>query len=545
MQKNTYARLGRLKLACFLVASVALLSLFGFTSPDRDSGGQIPALMLSYDVLHYDLQVTIDPTKKYLTGKNTITARSLSHLQIFQCHLDESLTVTAVTVNQKTTPFRQALGQIEVNLSIPISLGAEFKVTIEYAGHPVSSDNAPWKGGFVWQKTREGQPWIGVTCQGEGGDLWWPCKDDPADEPDRGMGIQVTAPKALKTLTNGRLLGYRENDDDTATSTWAVSYPINTYLVTLNIGPYEPVYDTYHGVNGTLSIPIIFWAVPEHLENAKTLTPQIANILRVLGRRFGEYPYVRDKFWIAETPYLGMEHQTIIAYGASFEDNSYGFDTILLHEIAHEWWGNHVTAADWADFWIPEGFATYAEALYTEETLGRAKYLEYMREIRSRILNRVPLVVGRKVPASKSYHPDVYNKGAFVLHNLRYLVGDDAFFDIIYRFATQPEYTNGNNIETKQFIDLCKNESGSYDWFWQRYLYQHKLPNWTLNRESMETGDQLVFRWDDEHFEMPVTIRINGRDTRYDPTAGVITLVVPHKAVVEIDPEGWLLAERS
>ena len=537
--------LARLKLVFLLVAPMALLSLFGFTSLDRDSGGKIPEQMQSYDVLHYDLQVTIDPTRKYLSGKNTITARSLSHLPSFLCHLDEALTVTAVTVNQETAPFHQADGEIEVDLSHPLASGAEFKVTIEYAGHPPTSDNAPWKGGFVWQKTRAGKPWIGVTCQGEGGDLWWPCKDDPADEPDRGMSIQVTAPKALKTLTNGRLLGYRENDDETATSTWAVSYPINTYLVTLNIGPYEPVYDTYHGVNGNLSIPIIFWAVPEHLENAKILMPQVPDILRVLGRRFGEYPYLRDKCWIAETPYLGMEHQTIIAYGASFENNGYGFDTILLHEIAHEWFGNHVSAADWADFWIQEGFATYAEAIYTEETLGKSKYLEYMQQIRSRILNRVPLVVGRQVPASKSYHPDVYNKGAFVLHNLRYLVGDDAFFDIIHRFATQTEYTNGNNVETKHFIDLCTNVSGSYEWFWQRYLYQPKLPTWTLNRESLESGDRLVFRWDDVHFEMPVTIRINGKDTRFDPSAGVINVAVPHEAIVEIDPEGWLLAEQD
>ena len=187
----------------------------------------------------------------------------------------------------------------------------------------------------------------------------------------------------------------------------------------MNIAPYVPIEESYKGIDGTLDERIVFWALPEHVEKARVMWKQAPKMLEVLGRRFGEYPFLRDKYWVAETPYLGMEHQTIVAYGADFEDNKFGFDSLLLHETAHEWWGNKITAADWGDFWIHEGFGTYAEAVFVNDTLGVEKYLEYMRRPRKHLGNRKPIVQGRDLTAGAAYIGDIYGKGALVLHTLR------------------------------------------------------------------------------------------------------------------------------
>ena len=147
-------------------------------------------------------------------------------------------------------------------------------------------------------------------------------------------------------------------------------YPINNYLVTVNIAPYVAIEERYNGVDGTLDETLVFWSVPEYEPHARVMWEQMPRILEVFGRRFGEFPFFEDKFAVAHAPYYGMEHQTLVAYGALFTDNGYGFDDLLLHEVAHEWWGNKITVADWADFWIQEGFATYAEAVYVNDTLG-------------------------------------------------------------------------------------------------------------------------------------------------------------------------------
>ncbi len=158
-------------------------------------------------------------------------------------------------------------------------------------------------------------------------------------------------------------------------------------------------------------------------------------ILEVLGARFGEYPFLADKMWVAHAPYLGMEHQTIVAYGSGFEDNDFGFDELLLHEVAHEWWGNKITASDWADLWLHEGFASYAEALYVLDTLGEVRYLDYMQHLRIRMANRVPLIKGADLTSAEAFSPDIYGKGAWVLHMLRFLLGDELMTEILWRFA--------------------------------------------------------------------------------------------------------------
>jgi aminopeptidase N len=267
-------------------------------------------------------------------------------------------------------------------------------------------------------------------------------------------------------------------------------------------------------------------------------------ILEVLGRRFGEYPFFEDKFWVAHAPYLGMEHQTLVAYGDQFQDNEYGFDDLLLHEVSHEWWGNKVTAKDWADFWLHEGFAVYTEALYVLDTLGEQRYLDYMAMLRDRISNRAPVVQGDDLTAAGAYTGDIYPKGAWVLHMLRWLLGDDQFFEVLWRFANDEAFAYGF-VETEDLMALVAEVSGRDDlnWFWDRYLFKAKLPRWTISRTPGPKGDLVHLSWDEPGFEMPLPVRIGGEIRRIEMSGGQVDLVVPPLQSVEVDPEGWVLAQ--
>jgi aminopeptidase N len=284
---------------------------------------------------------------------------------------------------------------------------------------------------------------------------------------------------------------------------------------------------------------------------------QAPKMLEVLGKRFGEYPFFDDKYWVAETSYYGMEHQTIVAYGADFKDNKYGFDDLLLHETAHEWWGNKITARDWADFWIHEGFGTYAEALFVNDTLGVDKYLAYTARWRHRIANRQPIVQGKDITAGQAYIGDIYGKGALVLHTLRYLLGDEAFFAVIHDYANDPRYAY-KLTSTADFTAIVEERLGhAIPWFWQRYLYTAELPRYRISRASGPAGaersvpegageiERVTIEWNDPGFAMPLPVKVGDEIRRVEMAGGRAELAVAPGTPVEVDPQGWVLAEAA
>jgi aminopeptidase N len=510
-----------------------------------DSGGPLRPRQAAYDVRRYDLEVRLDPETRTLTGTNRATLLTVAPLDAVELQLDDHLQVASAQVDGVPAAFTHADGLITVPLAAPWPAGQLHTVTIAYGGHPKVAAKPPWIDGVVWAKTPAGAPWLGVTVEGDGADDWWPCKDHPSDEPDEGMSIALTVPSSLVGLSNGRQLGETVNADGTTTTRWVVSYPINNYDVTYNVAPYVPIAADYHGIDGTRAEKIVFWALPEHVEKARALWAREGpKILEVLGRRFGEYPFWNDKFWVAEAPYLGMEHQTLVAYGARFQDNKFGFDELLLHEVAHEWWGNKVTARDWADFWLHEGFATYAEALYVLDTQGEDKYLEYIARTRRRVRNRVPIVQGHDLTAMAAYRGDIYSKGALVLHTLKWLIGDDAFFTVLHRFATDDAYAY-KLVSTADFERLVEEVSGrATPWFWNRYLERAEPPRWTLARAPAADGrDTVTLAWDDPAFELPLPITVGGEARRVEMPGGRTSFEVPAGTAVEIDPRGLVLAE--
>jgi aminopeptidase N len=395
-------------------------------APSGVSGGRLRPAEAAYDVRRYDLALTVFPAERRIAGRNRVTVEARAPLDRFELDLVDRFAVRSASVDGAPSSVRHAGGRVEVELRAPWRAGERHAVEIAYDGRPRVAPNAPWDGGFVWAKSRDGSPWVAVAVQDPGADEWWPAKDHPGDEPDEGLSIELTVPAGLVGLATGRKVA-ETRGAGTTTTRWESSFPVNNYAVTINVGPYLPVEEIYHGIDGAQSAPIVFWALPEDVERARVLWRQAPRMLEVLGRRFGEYPFLADKYAVAQSPHLGMEHQTLVAYGARFRDNPYGFDWLLMHETAHEWWGNAVTVRDWADFWIHEGFATYSEAVFVNDTLGVEKYLAYMRRLRRGVRNRLPIVRGRDLDTVAAYHGDIYGKGACVLHTLRWLLGDDAF----------------------------------------------------------------------------------------------------------------------
>ena len=531
-------------IASALVSLLAFLIGLGWFVKRQmlESGGALPASMAAYDVRHYDLAVRVDPMEQSIDGQSTVTVIAREPVEVFEINLDSRLEVMSVKSAGVSCTFRHTGGVIAVEPREHWAVGERHEVTIAYGGKPKVALRPPWIDGFVWSETPSGAPWVGVTGQGDGGDNWWPCKDHPSDEPDEGMDIALTVPSDLVGLSNGRMMDRIDNGNGTVTTTWRVSYPINNYLVTVNIAPYVAIEERYHGVDGSLDEPLVFWALPEYEQYARNTWKQMPRILEVLGRRFGEYPFFEDKFAVVHAPYYGMEHQTLVAYGALFTDNDFGFDDLLLHEVAHEWWGNKITVSDWADFWIQEGFATYAEAIYVLDTLGEARYLDYMARLRQRIDNLHPVVQGEDLTSSQAYSSEIYFKGAWVLHSLRWLIGDEDFFTVIWRFANDPEFAFGL-VSSQALAELVLEVSGrEIGWFWERYLYRAEEPKWRLKRRLEGDRDRVTFSWDDSDFEMPLPLRVAGIERRVEMTGGRASILVDRGATVEVDPLGYVLA---
>lgn len=282
--------------------------------------------------------------------------------------------------------------------------------------------------------------------------------------------------------------------------------------------------------------------------------PEILEHLRFFEEVAGPYPFRQEKYGVTQVPYLGMEHQTVIAYGANFDNGAmvggvdWGFDALHHHELAHEWYGNAVTAADWKDLWLHEGLATYMQPLYLEHTQGPERYHAYMASMRHPIANREPVAPQEPRTIQEIYGLDLYYKGAWILHTLRYLVGDEAFRTVLRRWVypdPRLECLTGGTptrlVDTRDFIELVEEITGQeLDWFFDVYLRQPALPALAVERSD----GSLRLRWETPaglRFPMPVHVLVGGELRRVEMPEGKAELPIPPGAEVSVDPHGWIL----
>ncbi len=481
--------------------------------------GQLNKFRSCYDVHYYDLSLNIDQKTKSLDGIVEIHAVAKNNFDTLQLDLHQNFTIIELSSMNPSGKLTFRRKERAIYIYYPQKKGANFSLTVQYQGKPVKAKKPPWIGGFVW-KEKKGKPWTGVACESDGASIWWPLKDHTNDEPD-SMRMHYTVPEGLIAVGNGQLEN-TETKNGKNTFHWYVSYPINTYNVTLYIGNFHQINETYTTINGN-KVSLQYFVLEKNIKKAQEHFKQVKPILDVYEQKFGEYPWVKDGFKLIESPYAGMEHQTAIAYGNGYKNNFNNTDYIILHEVAHEWWGNSVSAADMAHVWIQEGFATYSEALYYEEEIDKTAYENILLLYKWFIKNKYP-VVG--VSDRRWFHykksSDVYVKGAWILHSLRTQINnEDMFFDIIKTFYQKYEY---KTVTTDQFIEIVNEKTKTdYNWFFNHYLYKNEAPE--LEYAISEEG-VLYYRWNNtspEFDKLKITITNKGKDITLIPSDRIQT----------------------
>lgn len=470
--------------------------------------GEMTDLRSCFDVHYYDLAANIHPDSKSLSGVVEIHAVAETDFDSLQIDLHPNFKIKKLMDPAENKEINYLRKERAVMMKHPQKKGNRFVLQVEYEGKPHVAKKAPWKGGFVWKKDKKGKPWIGVACESDGASIWWPLKDHTADEPD-SVRMHYTVPEDLVAVGNGQFEG-ETTDGKQTTYHWFVSYPVNTYNITVYAGDFKNLQDTYKGINGE-DLSLDYYVLDENYEKAKSHFKQVHPILKVYEEKFGEYPWYADGFKLVESPYAGMEHQTAIAYGNGYKNGSGSdVDYIILHEVAHEWWGNSITAKDLADVWLQEGFATYAEALYYEDTAGKAGYDRHLALYKIFIKNKYP-VVGVKDRRWFHYKKssDAYMKGAWILQTLRIQINDDPlFFDILKSFYQTYKY---QLVESKDFIELVNEKTNSnYSWFFDQYLNKNLVPEF----EYAYTEDGgFYYRWSNMSRDFtPFKIRMKTQD---------------------------------
>ncbi len=510
-----------------------------------DSGGKLMPEQAAYDVHYYALDLALDPTAHTLAGTATVEATMVQPEDFLVLDLDTVYAIGEVRVDGAPRPFHREGGKLWIGLETTRQPGTRVAATVRYSGTPRTARRAPWDGGFVWATTAAGQPWIATAVQNEGADLWWPCKDHPSDEPD-SMTIAVTVPQGLFVASNGRLRERRAVPGGER-FTWFVSTPINNYGVALNVAPYREIAGHFTSVTGE-RVPMFFWVLPERYDDGLRLFEEMKAHLNFYERTLGPYPFRADKYGVAHTPHLGMEHQTIIAYGSDFDDEPDGFDWLHHHELGHEWWGNLVTAWDWRDFWIHEGFCTYMQGLYAEEREGQAGLERYVRKWHQGLANTRPVAPRASQSTDTAYNGDIYNKGALVLHSLRFLVGDSLFRQSLRRFAyptpQMESVTDGSQtrlVTTDDYVHLVSRLAGrDLAWFFEVYVRQPALPA----LRTTQDGEWLKLQWEvpgDLPFPMPVEVEVAGVRQRVEMPEGKGQVRVPPGSQAVVDGAGWVL----
>ncbi len=470
--------------------------------------GMLTPLRTCYDVTYYHLDITVDTTTQSIRGTNSIYFSVVEPFSTMQIDLFDTMKIEKIVYGKTELQFKREFNAVFITFPVALKKNSTQSIVVHYSGTPIIAKRAPWDGGFVWTRNTTGALWIATACQGIGASLWLPCKDHQSDKPDSVL-LSVTVPKGLTDISNGRL---RNKVDESKSSTrfdWFVSYPINTYNISLNIGTFEHFDEQYNN-----ALTCDYYVQPYNLEKAREQFKQVKPMLRVFEKYFGAYPFYNDGYKLVETPYLGMEHQSAVAYGngyvngykgASSSDVGLKFDFIIIHESGHEWWGNSVTSKDIADMWIHEGICSYSEVVYLEELYGKKEALRYMNAQRWKVGNTAPIIGTYNVGNEGS--PDMYNKGCLMLHTLRSVVDNDSlWFTLLRGIANDFKYTTTSTQEIVEYV--YKKTEKDFSYFFRQYLNYPKLPQ--LHIVLRQKGNTLTmkYKWntDVSEFAMPIKI---------------------------------------
>jgi aminopeptidase N len=494
-----------------------------------------------WDVKKYDLSVEPDFAQKSIKGNNKISFEIIKDITnpTFQIDLQQPMKADKVEANFPIADYKQDGDFIWVKTNKSFKKGEKYTIDITYSGNPTIAKRAPWDGGWVFTKDENGNPWMSVADEGIGASIWLPTKDIWSDEPDNGVVMKIITPKDLVGVGNGKLIN-KKTQGDKIVYTWEVKNPINAYSIIPNIGKYVNFKDTFNGEKGKLDLD--YWVIDYNLEKAKKQFQQVKPMLSAFEYWFGPYPFYEDSYKLVDSPYLGMEHQSNVAYGNGYQNGYLGndlsgtgvglnWDYIIIHESGHEWFANNITAKDQADMWVHEGFTMYSEVLFTEKYMDKKSADTYMQGIHRTVDNDYPII--GKYGVRNEGSGDMYPKGASMLHTIRQVINNDDKFREILRGINKDFYHQ--TVTTEQIENYISKKSGiDFSSVFNQYLRTTKIP--TL--EYSQKGEELKFRYTNVIKNLKLPIIVEG--TTINPTEEWQTVKLKKSSPVEFNQNYYI-----
>ncbi|WP_379969575.1 M1 family metallopeptidase [Epilithonimonas sp. UC225_85] len=481
-----------------------------------------------WDVKKYDIVLEADFEKKSIKGSNKITLEIEKDVKnpTFQIDLQNPMKADKIKANFPITTQKVDGDFIFLSTNKNFKKGEKFTIDIDFSGNPLIAKHAPWDGGWIFTKDANGNPWMTMADEGIGASIWLPTKDIWSDEPDNGVTFKIITPKDLVAVAGGRLIK-QENIGSKKAWTWEVKNPINDYSIIPSIGKYVNFKDSFDGEKGKLDLD--YWVLDYNLDKAKKQFEQVKPMIKSFENWFGPYPFYEDSYKLVESPHLGMEHQSNVAYGNKFQNGYLGrdlsetgiglkWDYIIIHESGHEWFANNITAKDQADMWIHEAFTDYSETLYIESLWGKADADTYLQGLRDKIQNDKPIIGQYGVRNEGS--GDMYFKGANMIHTIRTVINNDEKFRQILRGLNKDFYHQ--TVTTQQIEKYFSDKSGiDLSSIFNQYLRTVKIP--TL--EYKQNGNQLTYKWSNVIPNLKFPIRLaDGQELKPTEQPQTITL---------------------
>ncbi|MGY6647603.1 M1 family metallopeptidase [Wenyingzhuangia sp. IMCC45574] len=536
-----------MKLSISIITVFITISVNAQKFSKQDSlRGSITAERMWWDVQKYILDVQVYPATKSIKGINTIDYKVVHKHRKLQLELQPPLVMDSIIQDNKKLNYKVEGFSYFVQLEKKQNIGFTESLKVYYHGKPKAAKKAPWDGGFVWGKDHNDKPFIATANQSIGASIWWPCKDHPSDEA-ASASITITCPSSLKNVSNGRNTKTIVNADGTTSYTWEVNNPINSYGIAVNIGDYVHFGEIYKGLEGDLTLN--YHVLKDHLTKAKTHFKDAVKTIQALEHWFGPYPFYNDGYKLVETPYLGMEHQSCVAYGNKYLKGYLGhpmgsskwgnkFDFIIVHESGHEWFANSITCNDVADLWVHEAFTTYSESLFLDYHYGTLAANEYVQGLRRLVLNDKPIIGVYNVHNEGS--GDMYFKGSLMLHTLRQIINDDTLWrkmlqglnkQFYHKIVTGKEIIDYLNTCTK--LDLVP--------FFKQYLTTTNTPKLVLKQK----GRNVYYKWTNviPSFNIPVKITHQQKEVWITPKLGVWQKIKGNLQELTVDPNFYIDVE--
>ena len=540
--------MNKLLLLAILISGVSQAQFFENAKPTKVDTlkGSNTEFRNFWDVKKYDIVLEPNFEAKSIKGSNKISLTIEKDIlnPVFQIDLQSPMKADKITASFPIADKKTDGDFIFISTKKKFKKGEKYTIDIDYSGNPVIAKHAPWDGGWMFTQDKNGNPWMTAADEGIGASIWLPVKDIWSDEPDNGITFKIITPKDLVGVGNGKLIK-EENLGDKKSWLWEVKSPINDYSIIPSIGKYVNFKDTFDGEKGKLDLD--YWVLDYNLDKAKKQFEQVKPMMKAFEHWFGPYPFYEDSYKLVESPHLGMEHQSNVAYGNKYQNGYLGrdlsgtgiglkWDYIIIHETGHEWFANNITAKDQADMWIHESFTTYSETLFVDYVFGKADGNKYLQGLRGNIQNDKPIIGTYGIRNEGS--GDMYPKGANMIHTIRQVINNDEKFRQILRGLNKDFYHQ--TVTASQIQNYFSEKSGiDLKSIFDQYLTTIKIP--TL--EYKQNGNQLTYKWTNVVPNLKLPIRLaDGQELK--PTEEWQTATLKSSDELKVDPNYYIFTKK-